>query len=344
MPSSDATPMRHVDASELQGWITGLFTDLDLAPKDAGQVGRMLVRTSLRGIDTHGVKLAPLYAGMLMRGEAKARAEHGGEFRGGTLFYHGDRGLAQVTATTAMTLAIEYATDHPIVPCLMDKIGYLGALGVMAMEASDAGMLAFICQSTSPYIGLPGFNTAAIGNNPIAFAAPFADRPPLVFDMAVSVAARGRLVQALQAGEAIPQDWALAPGGAPTTDAAQGLAGMLQPVGGYKGLGLAMLVQCLTSSLLGISATLERGPATISDMGAFALIINPGLASGDAYPEDMAHWLGTFAQAAGPAGRYPGERAAAIARRRETTGIPIDSATVEKLRETGRFVGRQFLV
>src|SRR5690606_8126840 len=195
-----------------------------------------------------------------------------------------------------------------VVTCIIRQCGHLAALGSYVLDAADAGMVAVMAQATQPWMGLPGWTQRAIGNNPLAFAAPVAGRPPLVFDMATSVVARGFLRQAIRENTPIPDGWALAPDGSPTTDPEAAWAGAILPVGGYKGMGLAMLVQTLCNSMLANSQDVNAGDT--ASMGGFLMVMNPALIE-DGFGADVDTWLSTYQRAGGDDARYPGERAAA---------------------------------
>jgi LDH2 family malate/lactate/ureidoglycolate dehydrogenase len=96
-----------------------------------------------------------------------------------------------------------------------------------------------------------GGTTPLLSNNPMAVAIPCDECFPVVLDMAMSVAARGKIILAAQAGKPIPPDWALTTDGEPTTDTAEAVKGLLRPVGDYKGSGLALVVAVLTAILTG---------------------------------------------------------------------------------------------
>ena len=227
-----------------------------------------------------------------------------------------------------------------MVPCLMRQCGHLAALGAYVLIAAEAGMFAFICQSTTPLMGLPGWKGRGIGNNPLAFATPLPDRPPLVFDMASSVVARGNL----RAGGA--REHSRSPRAGPSARTASrppiaeiGLAGAVLPVGGYKGMGVAMLVQCLAGSLIGNSIVLGSGRRRAGD-GRLpaghqsaswppATSTRPMSTSGSA-----ATW-----QAAGADGRYPGRRAAESEVERLRDGIPVAPGSLEQMRQISERLG-----
>lgn len=90
-----------------------------------------------------------------------------------------------------------------------------------------------------------------LGNNPFGLAAPTAEEPPFVLDMACSIAARGWIMLAEKRGEPIPEGWAIDAQGKPTREANTALAGTVLPVGGHKGYGLSMSIAILTGVLTG---------------------------------------------------------------------------------------------
>lgn len=328
----------------LRSWCADIFTATGMPAADAQAAAEVLVRTSLRGIDTHGVSRAPQYVESLLDGAINPKPDHGGDYRNGVLHYRGDRGLGQVVGAAAVRAALAIARDVPVVPCLVRQCGHLAALGTFVLIAAEEGMFAFICQSTTPLMSLPGWRGRGIGNNPLAFATPLLDRPPLVFDMASSVVARGHLRAAVREKTAIPEGWAISPDGTPTTDPEIGMAGAVLPVGGYKGIGIAMLVQCLAGSLLGNSSRLGApgAPGAASEMGAFLLVINPQLATGDVYAADVREWFGCYLNAAQPNGRYPGQRAAESEARRLRKGIPVAPGSLDQMRRIGERLGVPF--
>jgi LDH2 family malate/lactate/ureidoglycolate dehydrogenase len=190
-------------------------------------------------------------------------------------------------------------------------------------------------------MALEGWTDRAIGNNPLAFATPLENSAPLVFDMSSSVVARGNLRDAVREKRDLPVGWAIGPDGKPTTDAETGFAGAVLPVGGYKGIGLAMMVQVLAGSLLGNSTDLGPNATSSNEMGAFLLIINPALVN-DAYAADVDVWLSRYRKVAGAQGRYPGQRAAASEISRRRSGIPVPPVSLQHLRAIGDRVGQPF--
>jgi LDH2 family malate/lactate/ureidoglycolate dehydrogenase len=341
--------LRHFNAASLKRWVAAVFVACDVAQADADVAAQVLVRTSLRGIDTHGIARIPAYLEKLKTGEVNPRAQPCCELRQGVLHIDGDGGLGQVVAVAAVREVVALARQTALVSCVLRNSGHLAALGLFALEAAEQGMLALLCQRTPPVMALPGSKGPAIGNNPIAFALPVAGAAPLVFDMASSVVARGHVMQALREGrDSIPIDWAIGPDGAPTTDPAQALLGAMRPLTGHKGIGLAMLVECLAGSLSGMAATDPQSDAlpttgSAGNASAFLLVINPELFVGRAaFDAHVKGWLQTYLQASGTLARYPGQRQARCEQQRLTAGIPIAAGLLAELSAAADAAGVPF--
>ncbi len=334
------------ESRSLGTWLARAFEGCGLEAADAATAARILVRTNLRGVDTHGLARAPVYVQKLRSGELKARPQVRFEDAHGVMHCRADSGLGQVVATQAMAAAIERASRGGFVVGLLHDVGHLAALGMFALQAAEAGMIGLIAQSTPPLMGLPGSRGAAIGNNPLAFASPVSGGPPLVFDIAASAVARGNVLAAAREGRDIPEGWAIDAQGNPTTDAKAALAGAMLPMAGHKGIGLAMMVECLAGSLTGATPASVTGAnpgSAPARVGAFLLVANPALVTTRAaYDEHMADWIGHYRKAAGVEGRYPGERAAKLEAERAANGIPLSPALVAELHKVGEACAAPF--
>lgn len=336
-----------VAAPALEDWVTAVFARCGVPQADARQTAAVLVRTNLRGIDTHGVMRVLPYVEKLRSGEVNPNASPRAELRDGVLHVDGDRGLGQVVASFAVERAVEIARSQAVVTSVIRNSGHLAALGLFVLPAAEAGMIAVLCQETPPLMALEGSSGAAIGNNPIAFAAPITGRAPLVFDMATSIVARGNVLQAARDGALIPEGWSIGPDGRPTTDPKVALKGAMLPVAGHKGIGLAMLVQILAGSL-SASRTAESAAnfgatSAAGNVSAFLMVINPDRVVGrEAFDAHVAQWLGTYMAVSGEEARYPGERASQCEVERRESGIPLGLGAVAELRKVGELVGLGF--
>src|SRR5262249_50635907 len=117
-----------------------------------------------------------------------------------------------------------------------------------------------------------------LGINPLAAALPSNEEPPIVYDAAFSASSHGKIRIYHQKGLSIPEGWALDEDGNPTTDAARAISGLLQPVGAFKGAGLAVIMGVLSCFLSGAAFGTElgdmvRGPHSGAD-GQFLMAIH----------------------------------------------------------------------
>ena len=152
---------------------------------------------------------------------------------------------------------------------------------------------------------------------------------PRSSSIALSVAARGKIVAAQKAGKPIPEGWAVDAAGRPTTDPTAALAGTLSPIGGAKGGALALMVEILGAALTAGAFGWEASSffdaeGKAPDMGHLIVAIDPGPASGGAFFARMSTLLAAMDEEAGV--RLPGSRRLAARNRACAEGIEIPAA------------------
>ncbi|MGH8176759.1 MAG: Ldh family oxidoreductase, partial [Steroidobacter sp.] len=238
-------------------------------------------------------------------------------------------------AYPAIDLAIEHlaplARASGIAIAAIHRSHHFGQAGAHAERLALHGLVALVVGNTPKAMALWGGKTPRLGTNPIAFAAPSPGegRMPLVIDLALSVAARSKIVAAQKNGAPIPSGWANDADGQPTTDPITALAGVLLPIGGAKGAALALMVEIMAAALTGSAFGWEAssmlddqgGPPNV---GQTIIAINPALTSADQFPARMATLLETFA--AEPEVRVPGERRLQARARAASEGLTVAAA------------------
>jgi LDH2 family malate/lactate/ureidoglycolate dehydrogenase len=328
-------------AQALREWLTAVFSAFGVPADAAALTASHLVRANLRGVDTHGMLRVASYVKMLRAGATNATPRLTCEDRGGMLVVDCDGALGQVGGSFALRQALAAGETRALVGVSIRNVGHLGALGLFLEEAAAAGFVGMMMQNGPPIMGLPGSDHSAIGNNPFAFSAPVRGGPPLVFDMAASEVAFGRIMDHARTGAPLQPGWALDGAGRPTTDAKEALRGMLLPAGGYKGIGLAMLVETFAGSLTGLhaAASIAPGQQLPSRFGGMLLLVNPAIVIGrDVFDAHLAEWLSRYKGSSGEA-RYPGEKTARLESERAEAGIPLPDAVVADLGRIGGEVG-----
>ena len=200
----------------------------------------------------------------------------------------------------------------------------LARAGCIAMSMNNGP------QAIAPWGGRRGL----FGTNPIGFAAPRADHPPLVIDMSLSKVARGKINVAAQAGDPIPPDWAFDADGNPTTDAGAAMAGTMAPVGDAKGAQLALMVEILTAALSASCFGFESSSYFTAEgapprAGHFLLAIDPGPFSEGRFAPRLEDLLAAIEEQ--PGTRLPGQRRFALREKAERDGIAVPRVLYEQL-------------
>jgi LDH2 family malate/lactate/ureidoglycolate dehydrogenase len=320
----------------LEAWVATIFRRAGLREDTALPAARRLLLADMSGVRTHGLARLPSYWRQLNHGGINPRPNITHAWHGTVLVFDADLGFGQIVGPYAFALALgALDAGRPFVPFLIRNAAHLGALGSHLFEVADKGKVAFLSQVTQPVMSPEGATRPAIGNNPLAFAAPRPDGPPFVTDFAMSNVARGKIHDALRDGTAIGEGWAIDPTGRPTSDPTAALAGSILPSGGHKGLALAMIVEVLAGVLTGARPLLSQGGAP-DGVGAFGFVVDPAALVGqDAFDASTREWTNHYRAAVGTHGRIPGERAAQLRHEAERDGLAIEPALVQLLIQLG---------
>jgi LDH2 family malate/lactate/ureidoglycolate dehydrogenase len=328
----------------LHHWVGGLFERAGVSATDAEIVADALMRTEARGFTTHGLARIASYVEKLESGEFNAQPQIGWTRGTGIITCHADRALGQVAGHAAIETACAAAAEHPMVACRLQDIGHLGALGVIALPAAERGFVAVLLQATPPVMSLPGAKGPLIGNNPFAMAAPCPDGPPIVVDMACSVAARGNILLAARTGKPIPSGWALDGNGEETTDPAAALAGSILPFAGHKGFAVAMIVETLAASLTGAEFVSSLGSKSAQAANALLLVFNPDRFGDRAsYESHVRSWTGHVRNQSAAGHRIPGDRAYQSEILARAEGVALSESICAELAVLGDRLGHPFL-
>lgn len=241
-----------VDAGALRERVGAIFRRLEVPAGDASAVAEHLVEADLRGVHSHGVIRVPTYVASVRAGRINPRPNIRvvGD-SGAQMVVDGDLGFGQVAALRANELAIERGKGYGLAGVALRRSTHCGALAFYPLRAIQHGLIGFA--TTNAGINMPptGGATKLVGNNPFAFGVPTNRDWPMVLDMATSVVAGGKLDVARSKGQAIPLGWARDAEGNPTTDPVAARQGSLEPLGGPKGYGMAIMLDVLAGVLSG---------------------------------------------------------------------------------------------
>ncbi len=251
---------RRISPSELQARVQDLFERCGMGGNDAQLLADSLVAADVRGIHSHGVLRVPDYVEKLLAGgvDPNGRPTLVSD-RAAAIVVDGGNSMGQIGAWFAMGLAIERAKATNVAVAAVRGSNHCGAMFHYAMRALPEDMIGIAMTNALPTMAPWGGKDKIVGINPLAVAIPSQDEPPVVLDAAFSYSSHGKIRVYRQKGEPIPATWAYDSDGLPTTDAAKAIEGLLQPIGEYKGVGLAIVSGVLSTLLSGASYGSESG-------------------------------------------------------------------------------------
>ncbi|MBN8897292.1 MAG: Ldh family oxidoreductase, partial [Rhodospirillales bacterium] len=316
----------------------------------AAVVARYNIGANLVGHDSHGIILIPQYierikAGHIMPQAAWTIVEESPT----TTVIDGNWGFGYAVTDRAMRHTIAKAKTQNVAAATVFRQSHIGRLASYPLIAAGEGMIAMITADSgrSPKHVAPfGGAKARLGTNPICFAVPSNLDGPLVFDMATSAAAAGKINVATARGEPVPSGWLIDAEGRPSTDPKvlkQG--GALLPLGGtegYKGTGLAAIVEILSGLLTGLGFGVE--PTGRHNDGCFIAVFNvAAFRKLETFKQEVTEFA-QYLKATPPAEGfsevfYPGEIEFRKEQARRRDGVPIEDATWNKLRDLAQGYG-----
>ncbi len=341
--ASEARPRTiTVAADNLREVVADLFARAGMPEEDAAFMGACLVDADLRGVHSHGTRYTPDYVRSLRGGAWNPRPEiRVVREKGGNVLLDGDRGAGHLVGRRAMGLAIERAGDFGTGTVAVRNSTHCGAMAFFTQLAADAGCIGFATTNAGVRMVPHGGADPVVALNPLSWAAPTDRGWAVDLDMATSVAAGSKLMVAKERGERIPLGWALDEQGRPTDDPDAGMRGVMLPLGGPKGYGLAVCLDILTGVLSGgrFGAGLG-GPGTAQTYQALDIETFIPLDEFRARMGELIDQLKGSRPAPGSPGIFlPGEIEHNLKVERLRAGIPMTAPVIERINDLARELG-----
>lgn len=323
-----------VGADELRSCVENVFQAYGLPPEDAWVVADNLVDADLRGVHSHGVWRVAPYVEMLRQGTAVAQPSLTWvRDEGPQAVLDAGRALGQVGALAAVRELLARAGRFGLAAIAVRNNTHIGTLAYWARMAAGAGCVGIVVSNAGIHMAPWGGREKLVGNNPLAIAAPTARGWALALDMAMSVAAGGKITVAKLRGTEVPLGWGLDTQGRPTTD--PHAVHSLLPMGAHKGYGLAVMLDVLAGVLSGGRFGAMLGLPGHSQF-LLALQIERYLPLAEFYLrlDQVIDQIQESPPAVGGERLYlPGEIEQELRQRRLHEGIPLDAATLDSLRQ-----------
>lgn len=303
---------RAAKLGDLKTLVTRAFVANATAPENAVSVATALIAAEIDGQAGHGLSRVPAYAAQARAGKVNGRAiPRATQTAKAALVIDAGDGFAYPALDLAIRDLARLAPGTGIAAAAIHRSHHCGVAGRHVERLAEQGLVGLIFSNTPKAIAPWGGVRALYGTNPLAFAAPRRNGPPLVVDLSLSKVARGKVMVAAKAGQAIPEGWAIDAEGRPTTDAKAALDGAMLPMADAKGAALALMVEILAGGLsashFGHEASsffdAEGGPPRV---GQFLIAIEPKAFAGPSFIDRIETLLAQVAAQAGV--RLPGER------------------------------------
>lgn len=338
-------------AERVRDFTAGVLERVGMSSEDALIVGEALAWADRRGLTAQGIAKLPLIVRRIRAGGTNAGAALS-VVRDAPSFARVDARQAwgHVAGVRAMRIAIAKARSTGVGAVTVANTDSGSAMGYYAEIAALEGFIGLAINDGTPLMPPPGGTTRVVGNQAFAIAAP-SGGDPLLFDSALSAVSWTQIDELRDRGEPLREGFALDARGRPTVDHAAALAGMLLPVGGHRGFGLALMWEVLTGVLSGNDrfastvtplAELER-PQSVAH---FHLAIDPTLATAEftARVDALVDRVHASPPAAGVARVFvPGEQGYATVARREREGITVLPERASELAALGAELGVPFV-
>ncbi|MBC8022635.1 MAG: Ldh family oxidoreductase [Burkholderiales bacterium] len=338
--------MQRVRRERLESWAVACLEKVGVPPPEARLVGSSLVQTSVWGIDSHGVLRLTHYLNRMTIGSISPAAAPVVMRTGPvTAQVHGQDGLGIVHATLAMEVAIEMAKETGAGIVGVGHSSHCGAMGLYTRMAARDGLIGIGMTHSSSIVVPHGGRERYFGTNPISIAFPRSKGAPVCLDMATSQVAWNRVLNARMENRTLDEGVAVDAEGNPTTDPHLARAGVPLggPVYGYKGYGLAFMVDLLCGALNGM--TFGRRINSMYEeldkprkIGHFLMAIDPSRFAGGETLEATIEQLIADLRTQGDI-LFPGEPELNEQDKRLAEGIPIDAEALAEMKKWSAKLG-----
>lgn len=348
--------------SNLREFTKSVFIKMGCSEEHAALATDVLIKSDLRGIDSHGVARLTGYVRLWEKGRINAKPDikivHETP---STATVDGDSGLGLVVAPFAMKVAIEKAEKCGSGWVSVRNSNHFGIAGYHTMMAVEKDMIGFAMTNASPLVAPTFANERLLGTNPMCYAFPAGKYPPVIVDMATSAAANGKLEIAQRMNKAVPDGWIQDANGKPSTDPHElKKGGALLPLGSdrdhgsHKGFGLSATVDILSAVLSGANygpwvppfvAFMEPSSNPVGKgIGHFlgAMRVD-GFRPVDEFKAHLDNWIERFSNAktihADQKVIIPGQPEIEAEKERKLNGIPLIDDVCKDLNEVAEKLG-----
>jgi len=342
-----------ISFADLKSFCKQVYQKAGVPEDEADIVADLLARSDLRGVETHGVTRLPIYIQRIQKSYVRPVCKMDiVKEKGATAFIEAHGSMGHVVSYKAMKMAIQKAMEFGMGWVSVKDSGHFGVAGLFSMMALERDCIGYVVTNSAPMVAPYGGKERILGNNPLSFALPADRYPAIVLDMSISVVSSGKLILCRKKGERIPPGWAYDKNGLPTEDPYEGYegGGSLAAIGEYKGYGMILVHEMLTSVLTGgkwtqyIKSLYEEDPTGIQGTCHSFMAIDPDCFIGrEKFKKEMDRYIQAIKESrkADHAAEIlmPGEPEHRTETQRLKEGIPLAPATIKELVALGEPFG-----
>ena len=285
----------------------------DCDEENANILSDTIMRAERDGSLSHGLFRLPAYVASLKskKVNGKARPEIK-KISSSVVKVLGNHAFAPMVLKVGLPELIKLAKETGVAILAINNSHHMAAMWPETEAVAEQGLVAFACTSYKPMVAPAGAKKALFGTNPISFAWPRPGKTPVVYDMATAAMAMGEVQVAAREGHKVPIGTGLSKDGKETTDPNEIVkGGVLLPFGGYKGSGIAMMVELLAGALIGETFSYETAAKDNKDGGPpsggeFILAMSPEKIAGPNWYKHSNEFFEKMKSMDGV--RLPGER------------------------------------
>ena len=279
----------------------------------ASILAELIMKAERDGSLSHGLFRLPAYVSGLKSGKINGKGKpEVQKISPSVIKVLGNNCLAPVVLKKGIPELIKAAEENGVAVLAINNSHHMAAMWPETEMIAEQGLVAFACTSYKPAVAPAGATKPLFGTNPISFAWPRPGKTPVVYDMATASMAMGEVQVAKREGHKVPLGTGLNKDGKETTDPGEiADGGVLLPFGGYKGSGIAMMVELLAGALVGDNFSFETAAKDNKDGGPpsggeFILAISPEKISGSGWDKHADEFFNKMKSMEGV--RLPGER------------------------------------
>lgn len=200
----------------------------------------------------------------------------------------GDNAIGPVSAAYCMQYATDRAKKNGVFTVFSRNNNTFGPAFYYSLKAAENGCIAFICSNSPAQMAPVGGKEKMLGTNPFSMVIPVPDSDPIIVDMATSVVAKSKFKEYKAANKPLPDGWALDKNGNPTNDPDEGIQGLVQPMAGFKGYSISMLIDIMSGVLSGAAYLNKVGrfyseDTNSMDVGFYITAFSPEIICGEEF-------------------------------------------------------------